>query len=103
MGDREAVALVIVESTLKYHPSHNGLLTSIRYPDQGQCLAGSFTGVVASQNVPEAPKGSLSLVGNQTLSARAQESLTARPTSRAGSKEGPSDPSAACGCAEANG
>jgi len=48
VGDREAVALAIVESTLKYHPSHNGLLTSIHYLDQGQCLVGSFTGVVAS-------------------------------------------------------
>ena len=103
MGDFEAGTLVLVESILKYHPSHNGLLTSIRYPDQEQCLVGSFTGVVASESVTEAPKGSLSLVGNQTASARAQGSLTARLTSRAGSKEGPSDPSAACGCAEANG
>ncbi len=33
---------------LKYHPLYNGLLTSVRYPDQEQCLVGSFTGVVAS-------------------------------------------------------
>ena len=44
----EAAAPVVVESTLEYHPSCIGLLTSVRYPDQGQCLAGSFTGAVAS-------------------------------------------------------
>ena len=103
MGGYEAAALAVVEPLLKYHPSHVGLLTSVRYPDQGQCLVGSFTGVVASQNVTEAPKGSLSLVGNQTLSARAQGSLTATPTSGADTKVGPSDPSLACGCGEANG
>ena len=95
------MALVIVESTLKYHPSHNGLLTSIRYPDQGQCLAGSFTGVVASQNVTEAPKGSLSQVGNLAASVKAQGSLTARPTSRAGAKAGLSDPAVPYGRAVA--
>jgi hypothetical protein len=44
----EASASAGVESTLKYHPSYSGLLTSIRYPDQEQCLVGSFTGAVAS-------------------------------------------------------
>ena len=102
MGDLEAAAQAVVESTLKYHPWHIGLLTSVRYPDQGRCLAGSFTGVVASQTVTEAPKGSLSLVGNQTASVRAQGSLTARPTSRADAKAGPSDPTAACGSAVAH-
>jgi hypothetical protein len=42
------VALAVVEPSLKYHPSHNRPLTSVRYPDQEQCLVGSFTGVVAS-------------------------------------------------------
>ena len=37
-------------------------------------------------------KGSLRLVGNQPLSANAKESLTARETSRAGTKVGISDP-----------
>ena len=101
MGGFEAGTPVLVEPTLKYHPSHIGLLTSVRYPDQGQCLAGSFTGVVASQNVTEAPKGSLSLVGNQASSAMAEGSLTARLTSRAGSKDGHSDPAVACGSAVA--
>ena len=37
-------------------------------------------------------KGPLSLDGNQTLSAKAKEGLTVRPTSRAGAKAGLSDP-----------
>ena len=53
---------------------------------------GSLTGAVASQKVTEAPKGSLSLVGNQVLSVSAQGSLTVRGTSRAGTKVGTSDP-----------
>ena len=61
-------------------------------PGQGQCQAGSLTGAVASQNVTEARKGSLSLVGNQASSAMAKGSLTARPTGRAGAKAGLSDP-----------
>ena len=52
---------------------------------------GSLTGAVASQNVTEAPNGSLRLVGNQPLSAIAKGSLTVRPTSRAGAKAGHSD------------
>ncbi len=42
------MAQAIVEPSLKYHPSYDGHLTSVRDPDQGQCLAGSFTGAVAS-------------------------------------------------------
>ena len=52
---------------------------------------GSLTGAVASQKVTEAPKGSLSLVGNQVSSVSAQGSLTVRPTGRAGTKVGTSD------------
>jgi hypothetical protein len=70
-------------------------------PGGGQCLVGSLTGAVASQNVTEAPKGSLSLVGNQVLSARAQGSLTARPLRRAETKVGLSDPTVQCGMAVA--
>ena len=91
MGDFEAFTPVSVESTLKYHSGCSGYLTSIRYPDQGQCLMGSLTGAVASQKVTEAPKGSLSLVGNQVSSVNVQGSLTARETSRAGTKVGISD------------
>ena len=34
-----------------------------------QCVAGSLTGVVASKNVTEAPKGTLSTFGNRAQSA----------------------------------
>ena len=101
MGDVEAWTPVRVESLLKYHSGHSGYLTSDRNPVQGQCLMGSLTGAVASQNVTEAPKGSLSLVGNQVLSVSAQGSLTVRVTARAGTKVGTSDPAVACGSAVA--
>ena len=60
-------------------------------------MVGSLTGAVASKKVTEAFKGSLSAVGNRTSSIRAEESLTARPTSRAETKVGPSDPAMANG------
>ena len=53
---------------------------------------GRLTGAVASQRVTEAPKGSLRMVGNHSKSVKAEGSLTARPTSRAGTKVGLSDP-----------
>ena len=101
MGDFEADTPVFVESMLKYHSGHFGYLTSNRNPVQGQCLVGSLTGAVASQKVTEALKGSLSLVGNQVLSASAQGGLTVRLTGRAGTKVGTSDPAVACGSAVA--
>ena len=58
----------------------------------GQCQSGSLTGAVASQRVTEAPKDTLSLDGNQAQSAKAKGCLTARHTSRAGTKVGLSDP-----------
>lgn len=97
MGDWEARTLVRVESLVKYHSGRFGCLTLVRDPDRGQCLVGSLTGAVASQKVTEAPKGSLSLVGNQVLSVSAQGSLTVRLTGRAGAKAGTSDPASACG------
>ena len=97
MGDCEAGTPVFVESSLKYHSGHSGYLTSARDPGQGQCLMGSLTGAVASQNVTEAPKGSLSLVGNQVSSASAQGSLTVRVAARAGTKVGLSDPTVPSG------
>ena len=66
MGGFEAGTLVPVEPTLKYHPGHVGVLTLTRNPGRGQCVVGSLTGAVASQNVTEAHKGSLSTVGNRT-------------------------------------
>lgn len=97
MGDCEAATPVVVESILKYHSDRTECLTSDRDPVQGQCLVGSLTGAVASQRVTEAPKGSLSLVGNQVSSASAQGSLTVRLTGRAGTKVGTSDPALAGG------
>ena len=64
----------------------------VQVPVVGQCLVGSLTGAVASQKVTEACKGSLRLIGNQPSSANAKGSLTARETSRAGTKVGVSDP-----------
>ena len=97
MGDCEVHTPVWVESLLKYHSDRTECLTSDRDPVQGQCLVGSLTGAVASQRVTEAPKGSLSLVGNQVSSASAQGSLTVRQTCRAGTKVGTSDPALAGG------
>ena len=77
---------------MKYHPSPSLTLTARRDPASGPRLAGSLTGAVASQRVTEAPKGPLRLDGNQPPSAWAEGGLTARPTRRAGTKVGPSDP-----------
>ena len=60
-----------------------------------------MTGAVASKIVTEALKGSLSMVGNHASSVKAQGSLTARHTGRAGAKAGLSDPTAASGSAVA--
>src|SRR2546429_6484989 len=88
-----------VEATLKYHPVCIGTLTQARNPGRGPRQVGSLTGAVASKRVTEAPKGSLSLVGHQTSSAKTQGSLTARQTSGAGAKAGLSGQAAACGSA----
>ena len=88
---------VAVEPPLKYHPSMFGVLTSVRDPDQGQCVVGSLTGAVSSQSVTEEHEGTLSAVGNRALSAKAKGCLTARRTSRAGAKAGLSDPVVLCG------
>ena len=55
-------------------------------------MVGSLTGAVSSQRVTEELEGSLSAVGHRAGRARAQVSLTARLTSRAGAKAGHSDP-----------
>ena len=59
------MASAAVEPPLGYHPGCSGLLTGGRDPASGQCQVGSLTGAVASQNVTEARKGSLSTVGNR--------------------------------------
>lgn len=83
------MSLGIGEPTLKYHPCVCWRLTS---PREGPWLAGSLTGVVASESVTEASKGSLRPVGNRLGSAIAEASLTVRQTGRAGAKAGYSDP-----------
>ena len=94
MGDYEARTLVLVEPTLKYHPDVLDVLTSTRNPGQGPCMVGSLTGAVSSQRVTEEYEGTLPTVGHRANSAMAKAWLTARPTSRAVTKVGPSDPAA---------
>ena len=77
---------------MKYHPDVFVVLTQIRYPDRGHCLVGSLTGAVSSQRVTEEREGTLSMVGNHAMSAKVKVCLTARLTSRAGTKVGLSDP-----------
>ena len=99
MGGYETQTPVWAEPSLKYHSSLFLNLT----PEQagGPCLAGSLTGAVASQKVTEACKGSLRVDGNHPQSALVEGSLTVRPTSRAGTKVGQSDPTVPCGRAVA--
>ena len=74
-------------------------LTYFRNPDLGQCQAGSLTGAVASERVTEALKGLLRMIGNHSKSVKAKEGLTARVTTRAGTKVGLSDPVVTSGSA----
>ena len=92
MGAFEAMALAVVEATLKYHPDVLDVLTWARYPGRGPCMVGSLTGAVSSQSVTEELEGSLSAVGHRARRAKAQASLTASLTRRAGAKAGLSDP-----------
>jgi hypothetical protein len=55
-------------------------------------MVGSLTGAVSSQRVTEECEGTLSVVGHHAMSAKAEGCLTARLTSRAGTKVGFSDP-----------
>ena len=86
------MAPAVREPLLGYHPCSTGFLTCARDPGGGQCQAGSLTGAVASERVSEALKGLLRMVGNHPESAKAEGGLTARPTGRAGTKVGLSDP-----------
>ena len=92
MGGKESDTPVSEEPMVGYHPFKVRILTLYRNPVQGQCQVGSLTGAVASSRVTEAPKGSLSADGNRTKSVKAEGSLTARQTGRAGTKVGLSDP-----------
>ncbi len=81
------------EPSLKYHPGYVLVLTSIPVKPGGeQCQLGSLTGAVSSKRVTEEFKGTLSLVGNQALSALVEGCLSARPMGRADTKVGQSDP-----------
>ena len=95
------LALADMESPLGYHPFIAGVLTDGRKPAYGQCQVGSLTGAVASQNVTEAPKGSLRMVGNHSASVKAKGSLTVRVTARTDAKAGLSDPAVENGIAVA--
>ena len=88
-----------MESMLGYHPFGTGFLTGSRKPAEGQCLAGSLTGAVASERVSEALEGPLRMDGNHPQSAKAEGGLTATPTGGAGRKLGLSDPVALSGIA----
>ena len=59
---------------------------------EGHCQVGSLTGAVASKKVTEALKGQLSTDGNRAESVNAEAGLTARPTGRAETQVGVSDP-----------
>jgi hypothetical protein len=65
VGDLEAVALAIVESSLKYHPELFDVLTTTHYLGLGQCMVGSLTGAVSSQIVTEEFEGTLNTVGHR--------------------------------------
>ena len=84
-----------------YHSSIAGVLTDSHDLVYGQCQVGSLTGAVASQNVTEAPKGSLRMVGNHSASVKAKGSLTVRVTARTDAKAGLSDPAVENGMAVA--
>ena len=62
-------------------------------------MVGSLTGAVSSQRVTEEHEGALIMVGNHEVSVKAQARLTARLTSRAGTKVGLSDLAVASGSA----
>ena len=78
-----------MEPLLKYGPLAVWVLT----PELGgPRLVGSLTGVVASKSVTEAPKGTLTPIGNRGQSVMAEGCLTGRQTCRTGGKPEHSDP-----------
>ena len=101
MGDVESGISVSEESLLGYHSYCIEILTRGHNLVRGPWQMGSLTGAVASQRVTEARKGTLRMVGNHSSSANAEECLTARQTSRAGTKVGVSDPAVQNGMAVA--
>ncbi len=93
MGAGEVILVGMMEAAVKYHFPCVLFLMRNRDPVCRQDQAGSLTGAVASQRVTEAPKGSLRVDGHHPFkSVKAEGSLTARLTRRAGTKVGLSDP-----------
>ncbi len=86
----------VLEPSVRYHSQGARILTKERTVSGGQFDWGGRL-----QKVTEAYKGSFRLVGNQSQSAKAERSLTARITVRAGWKHGLSDPTVLCGRAVA--
>src|SRR5699024_3109001 len=68
------------------------ILTQNRNPIRRKCQIGSLTGAGASQRETEGLNGCLSTGGNPSKRVQAEASVTARLTSRAGTKVGLSDP-----------
>jgi len=68
-------ASAAMESTVKYRPCWFENLTLTRKPGKRQCLVGSLTGVVASQNVTEAFKGSLTAHRNRRCERKSKREL----------------------------
>ena len=68
-------AQAVMESSVKYRPCWFGNLTLTRDPGKRQCLVGSLTGVVASQNVTEAFKGSLATHRNRRSERKSKREL----------------------------
>ena len=77
---------------MKHHFWLIRILTPTCQPGGGQCVRVSLTGAVSSQRVTEEREAWLSTVGNRTLRVWLEARLTVRPTSRAGAKAGPNDP-----------
>ena len=99
MGGFEAILAGIAEPPMKHHLFLMRILTLSPHRAGGQWQRVSLTGAVSSKRVTEEFEGSLSMVGNHASSIWIEGSLTARPTSRADTKVGPSDPVVECGIA----
>ena len=87
---------------MKHHFLIIRILTPTCEPGGGQCVRVSLTGAVSSQRVTEEREAWLSMVGNYASSVWVEARLTVRPTSRAGAKAGPNDPTVECGIAVAH-
>ena len=88
---------------MKHHSLLIRILTPIPVkPGGGQCVRVSLTGAVSSQRVTEERDARFSTFGNRALRVWLEAGLTVRPTSRADTKVGPSDPTVECGIAVAH-